>query len=234
MGASRELIELYNLFQSKEHNETVQEFLANQKIKWNFNPPCSPHFGGLWEAAVKSCKHHLVRTVGDTLLTYEQLETCLIEIEAILNSRPLTPVSSDPTDLQPLTPGHFLIGGPLISFPQEDFTDTPSNRLSAWQHSQKLRHHFWKRWHREYLHQLTVRSKWHSLVGHSVKVGTMVVINDDNLPPLQWKIGRIINVHPGSDGIIRVATVKTSNGEYKRCLKKLCPLPIEDDLEDDK
>ena len=101
-----------------------------------------PHFGGLWEAAAKSFKHHFVRTVKDTLLTYEQLETYVIEIEAILNSRPISPMSSDPNNLLPLTPGHFLIGGPLTSFPQMDFTETPSNRLSNWKHAQKLRQHF--------------------------------------------------------------------------------------------
>ena len=131
----------------------------DEGITWHFIPPGAPHFGGLWEAAVKSFKHHFLRTVGDTLLTYEQLETCVIEIEAILNSRPISPMSTDPNDLRPLTPGHILIGGPLTSFPQINFSDTPSNRLSAWEHVQKMRAHFWNSWHKEYLNQLIVRSK---------------------------------------------------------------------------
>ena len=109
--------------------------MTEEKITWNFILPRSPLFSGLWEVAVNSFKHHLARTVGDTVLTYEQLETCIIEIEAILNSRPLSPMSPDPNDLQPLTPGHFLIGGPLTSFPQMNFSDTASNSLSAWQHA---------------------------------------------------------------------------------------------------
>ena len=140
-----ELNELYQLLLSSEHNKNVQQFLMSERITWHFIPPGAPHFGGLWEAAVKSFKHHLLRTVGDILLTYEQLETCIIEIEAILNSRPISPMSTDPNDLRPLTPGHILIGGPLTSFPQIDFSDTASNRLSAWEHSQKIREHFWKR-----------------------------------------------------------------------------------------
>ena len=139
VGANRELNELYELTLSTEHRKDLQQFLLDEKITWHFIPPGAPHFGGLWEAAVKSFKHHLLRTVGDTLLTYEQLETCIVEIEAILNSRPLSPMSTDPNDLRPLTPGHILIGGPLTSFPQVDLSATPSNHLTAWQHSQKMR-----------------------------------------------------------------------------------------------
>ena len=133
MGTCRELDELYNLLRAKEHNEKIQEFLLDQKISWKFIPPRAPHFVGLWEAAVKSFKHHFSRTVGDTLLTFQQLETYTIEIEAIFNSRPVSPMLSDPNDLRPLTPRNFLIGFPLTSFPQTDFTDAPSNHLSNWQ-----------------------------------------------------------------------------------------------------
>ncbi|XP_033229007.1 uncharacterized protein LOC117180627 [Belonocnema kinseyi] len=80
----------------------------------------APHFGGLWEAAVKSFKKHFTRITGNALLTFEQLHTYVVEMKAILNSRPLTPLSSDPDDLLPLTPGDFLIGTSLMSFPQKD------------------------------------------------------------------------------------------------------------------
>ena len=146
VGTNRELVKLYELLQSTYPNEKVKEFLSQIKITRKFIPPRSPHFGGLWETAVKSFKRHLSRTIGDTLLTFKHLETCMLEIEAILNSCPVSPMSSDPNDLQPLTSGHFLIGGPLTSFPQTDFKDMTSNRLSAWQHAQNLRHHFWNRW----------------------------------------------------------------------------------------
>ena len=126
-----------------------------------------------------------------------------------------------------MTPGHFLIGGPLTSFPQVDLTALPINRLSAWQLAQQLRQHFWKRWHKEYLHQLTIRSRWQSNSSPGIENGTMVVIKEDNLPPFQWKLGRVVATQPGPDGIIRVAIVRTDTGEYKRCVKRLCPLPIE-------
>lgn len=134
--------ELQSLFNSIEHQTLVQKYLDDEHIAWHFIPPRAPHFGGLWEAAVKSFKTHLIRTVGNTLLTYEQFETYVIEIEAILNSRPLSPMSSDPHDLVPLTPGQFLIGGPLTSLVEADLMDLTPNRLSAWQHAQQLKQHF--------------------------------------------------------------------------------------------
>ena len=183
--------------------------------------------GGLWEASVKSFKHHLLRTVGKTLLTHEQLETYVIEIEAILNSRPLTPLSSDPNDLIPLTPGHFLIGSPLTSFPQRDLRDIPVGRLSSWEHAQQLRQHFWSRWQKEYLHQMICRSKWQSTSNQdSIKIGTLVVLKEDNLPPMDWKLGRIVETHPGQDKIVRIVTVRTNAGIYKRSVTRLYPLPI--------
>ncbi|XP_078051456.1 uncharacterized protein LOC144477603 [Augochlora pura] len=118
----------------------------------------APHFGGLWEAAVKSFKYHLKRVAGNELFTFENFNTLITEIEAILNSRPLTPISSDANDLLALTPGHFLIGDSLTSLRERDFRDTPSNRLSSsWQQIQKIKQHFWNRWRREYLNELTCR-----------------------------------------------------------------------------
>lgn len=83
-------------------------------------PPAAPRFGGLWESAVKSAKHQLYRVVGETRLTYEELYTVLKQVEACLNSRPLSPLSTDPNDLTPLTPGHFLIGDSLLAILEPD------------------------------------------------------------------------------------------------------------------
>ncbi|XP_048261980.1 uncharacterized protein LOC125385143 [Bombus terrestris] len=179
VGANNELRELRNLLQSDDHKVRIQSFLADRRIEWHFIPPNSPHFGGLWEAAVKSFKRHLRRVAGNELLTYENLNTLIIEIESILNSRPLTPISSDPNDLLVLTPGHFLIGDALTSFRERDFRDTPSNRLSSWQHIQRIKQHFWRRWHREYLNELNIRNKW-SKGSHDIRVGTVVVLREDN------------------------------------------------------
>ena len=105
--------ELRNLFKAASNfYKEAAETLAMDGTKWTFIPPYSPHFGGLWEAAVKSAKYHLRRVVGDHTLTFEELTTLMCQIEACLNSRPLTALSDDPSDLSSLTPGHFLVGEP--------------------------------------------------------------------------------------------------------------------------
>lgn len=112
-----------------ENSEEIVSLAANDNINLSFIPPYSPHFGGLWEAGVKSCKHHLRRVVGNSHLTYEEFSTVLAQIEAVLNSRPIHPMSADPNDLRPLSPGHFLIGRPLTAPACSDLTATASHRL---------------------------------------------------------------------------------------------------------
>lgn len=229
VGANNELKAMFQQIDSTIKNDLVQNFSSSKGIKWHFNPPRAPHFGGLWEAAVKSFKTHFTRIASSSLLSYEQLHTYVVEIEAILNSRPLTALSSDPNDLNPLSPGHFFIGSQMTSMPQEDLRDLPINRLSCWQTIQQMRHLFWDRWHREYLNELISRSKWQAATNQeNIDIGTLVVIKDDNLPPMRWSLGRIITTHPGSDGIVRVVTVRSPTGTYKRALKKMYPLPIYD------
>lgn len=226
VGGRNEIKELYALLNDSKHQQKLSHYCNQREIKWHFIPARAPNFGGLWEAAVKSFKHHLRRTIGNTLLTFEELSTFVTEIEAILNSRPLTPISSDPNDLLVLTPAHFLIGDSLTSLPTQDFSNTPINRLSAWEHMQQMRQHFWSRWSREYLNELTTRHKWKKQLPN-LQAGTVVLLKEDNLPPLQWSLGRITATYPGDDGIVRVVKIKTAKGEYERSVQKVAPLPIQ-------
>jgi len=159
IGANRELKDLY-IFVHNSMQEEVGNFLLERGIEWNFIPPYSPHLGGLWEAGVKSCKYHLKKVMGNHLFTFEELSTALVRIEACLNSRPLSPLSSDPSDLQPLTPGHFLVGESLTSLPEKDLSDIKISRLDRWEMIQRSVQDFWRRWSTEYVANLQGRVKW--------------------------------------------------------------------------
>jgi hypothetical protein len=201
VGANRELKEIGDFLRTKDFQNAVVDNLTNDGIEWRFIPPNSPHVGGIWEAGVKSFKNHFKRIAGTSLLTAEEMYTLLTLIEACLNSRPLTPLSDDPNDLEPLTPGHFLIGTALIAPAEYNLGEVPDNRLSRWQRVEKLRQEFWRRWSTEYLNQLQPRNKWQKTNLRPLKVGSMVILREENVPPLQWKLGRIVELHPGSDGI---------------------------------
>ncbi|XP_065085126.1 uncharacterized protein LOC135707260 [Ochlerotatus camptorhynchus] len=231
VGARNKLAELYSLLSDRTHRDRVTSELAKDGIQWHFNPPSAPHFGGLWEAAVRSAKNHLIKVIGETPASSEDFATLLIQVEACLNSRPLTPMSDDPNDLEPLTPAHFLVGSSLQALPDPEFTTIPPNRLNHYQLMQQKLQHFWIRWRREYLSQLQARTKrWKPAV--LVEVGKLVVIKDDNLPPMRWKMGRIVAIHPGEDNVVRVVTLKTATGELKRPVEKNCMLPLSNSQEE--
>ncbi|XP_058839795.1 uncharacterized protein LOC131696032 [Topomyia yanbarensis] len=227
VGADHELAALRKLFEDQAQQRKLKDFCVSKGIQWHFIPPRSPHFGGIWEAGVKSTKYHLKRVVGETKLTFEEMMTFLTQCEAILNSRPLIPVSNDPNDLEVLTPSHFLIQRPALSIPEPSYDEVKVGRLSRWQHVQLMKEHFWKRWSVEYLHHLQSRPKWHRGVTQ-IEIGKMVVLKDNNAPPHHWRMGRIVATHPGPDGIVRVVTVKTATSEFRRAVTEICMLPSVD------
>jgi hypothetical protein len=225
VGAEKELKELLS---SYNFNNDVSRFLSVQGVQWHFNSPAAPHHGGFWEAGVKSVKHHLKRTIGLTSISLEEFSTVLCQVEAALNSRPLCALSADPADLDVLTPGHFLIGEPLTAIPEPDLQHLNVNRLSRWQRSQQIFQHFWSRWSREYVHTLQQRNQWKK-AAQNVEVGDLVLLMEDNAPPLKWRMGRVITVYPGTDKLVRVVKVKTQTGELKRPVVKICPLLSKED-----
>ncbi|XP_014208251.1 uncharacterized protein LOC106639251 [Copidosoma floridanum] len=160
--------------------DLVAGSLALQGIAWHFIPPRAPHFVGLWEAAVKSVKGHLRRVMGFRHLTYEEFSTVLVGIEMVLNGRPLTPLSSDPSDLKVLTPGHFLVGAPLDSIIQPGPPTENLDALSHWDLVRAIRAQFWSRWSRKYLNTLQQRPKW-TVSRRSFAVGDFVI----HPPPIE-------------------------------------------------
>ncbi|XP_066585194.1 uncharacterized protein [Prorops nasuta] len=225
VGANNKLKELYLLLNSEDHKKKVHNFFSENCIKWHFIPPISPHFVGLWESSVKLFKHHFRRVVGDTLFTLEELQTFTVEVEGILNSRSIIPLSADPNDMLALTPAHYLIGRPITTLPSENVSCVPANRLSNGQHICTVRQDFWARWNLEYIHELQKRQKLLK-DGTDIKEGTLVIIKEKNQPCSHWSMGKIIKTHPGRDGMTRVVTLKTTRGDVQRPVKLICPLPI--------
>ncbi|GFX47237.1 integrase catalytic domain-containing protein [Trichonephila clavipes] len=171
------------------------------------------------------------KNVLDILLKYVNLilykNIVPKKIEAVLNSRPLCPLSADPADLQPLTPGHFLVEAPLLGIPEPSELLTNISLSSRWSLIQSLKNRFWKRWSKEYLGELQARKKWR-LPLSNLKLGQLVMLKDPSKIPMEWTLGRIEGIHPGSDGLVRVIRIRTSRGVFTRTAASVCPLPFED------
>ncbi|XP_045770779.1 uncharacterized protein LOC123871185 isoform X2 [Maniola jurtina] len=210
-------------------NPVISDFAADEQIKFSFIPAYAKHFAGIWEAGIKSAKHHIKRYLGHNNLTFEELSTLFSQVEAILNSRPLYPMSSSPDDLLPLSPGHFLIGRPLTALPSPNFEDFSSNSLDRYSRLERVRQQFWRRWQRDYISELQQRIKWRTNRGR-LNVGDLVLLQEDNIAPLNWRLGRVTALYPGTDGISRVADVRTARGVVRRALTSICPLFSPDEL----
>lgn len=214
-GVANHIKQLFQIIRS----EDIQNFSTSNFINWHFIPPYAPHFGGIWEAAVKLTKNHLMKACKTTILNFEELTTLLCQIEACLNSRPLIPLSSDPSDVRALTPGHFLIGVPLLEIPERDNSQNLS-LSSRWVLIQRMKQEFWKRWSRDYLHHLQNRPKW--ITQHTnLQIGDLVVIHDPQTLPLHWRLGRVTRIYPGSDNRVRVVSIFTQDGEIQRPISRV-------------
>ncbi|GFX63718.1 integrase catalytic domain-containing protein [Trichonephila clavipes] len=222
-SANREIKALSKLVRDEE---SLFAFFAEEGIEWSFIPPRSPNRGGLWEANIKSLKYHFKRVAGNSKFSYEELLTLITQIEAILNSRPLTPLSSDVDDLEVLTPAHFLIGRPITAIVEQSLLQCESNRLNVWQRITKSVQTIWKRWSLSYLNSLQQRKKW-IVNKENLKLGDMVLIREENLPPCKWLLGRVVKIYMGKDKKVRVVDIKTGKGIYKRSINRLSILPIE-------
>ncbi|XP_025422306.1 uncharacterized protein LOC112692019 [Sipha flava] len=202
VGASR-------LFKSvDEYQNAIINHLATHHIQWHFNPPSAPHFGGLWEAGVKSVKQLLYQSIGNHRLTSEELSTYLTRIEATLNSRPLGAMSNDPADFNVLTPNHFLTLKPSTTIPDPDLSTLPLSKMQRWRLIRDIHQHFWSKWKNDFINTLQQRLKWTKSNG-TLHQDDLVLIKEPT-NSLQWRLGRVMQLHPRTDGINRVATVKTA------------------------
>ena len=191
----------------------ISQFCSSHGITWKFIPEHTPHFEGLWEAAVKSLKMHLRRVVSDTKLTFEELTTVLSQVEACLNSRPIALLPDFDDGVEALTPGHFLIGRTLEAIPHLPLSTQPISLLRRWCLCQTLVCHVWRRWRVEYVWELMKFKNW-QFPERNFQVGDLVCLRENGMVPCKWPLARVVAVNPGDDGLVRVVTVKTSQGTY--------------------
>ena len=227
LAAAEEIKELFE-------SDHLREVLERQHVKWSFIPKRAPWYGGFWERLVGLTKQAVKKTLGRTFVTLQTLETVVVEIEGMLNDRPLTYVSSDISDPEPLTPAHLIYGRRIVSVPHpvkdpdEDadpsYLSDQDMRKATSRHS-KLIQQFWVRWRREYL---TALREFHKTTGNNrqvIKRRDVVVVHDDT-PRLHWKLAVVDDLVKGNDGLIRSAHISTANHKTSRPITRLYPLEV--------
>ena len=220
--------ELQSLMQSSE----VKRDLAKRGVSWRFIPKRAPWWGGFWERMVGLTKSALKKVLGRRHISLITLETVIVEIEATLNDRPITFVSSDQGDLEPLTPAHLLHGRRITCLPHEALADDDelidptygevcgNAKLLA-----TILQNFQKRWRHEYLTSLREVHKTTGSNHQTVRTGDVVLIHDDT-PRATWKMGVVEELITGGDGIVRAVTLRTATGLTNRPVTRLYPLEL--------
>ncbi|KAL7725150.1 hypothetical protein ACLKA6_018675 [Drosophila palustris] len=203
-GASNQLNALRDFFFKEENQRSIHRTL---------------------EAAVKSAKGLMARSLMNARCTFEELVTITAEVEAILNSRPLTLLSSDPSDLGALTPGNFLTGDSLRALPEQENNDEQLKSLDRWRLVSGIKQTFWRRWLADYFNELHTRSKWTKSTP-SISISDMVLIHEDTIPSQKWIMGRITATVSGKYQRVRVVDVRTKKGIIWRPIHKLALLSV--------
>lgn len=213
----------------KEIRESIQQWnedqinkaMSQRNIKWHFNPPTASHMGGVWERVIRSIRKILRAILGNQIVTDEVLKTTMSEVQGILNSRPLTPLSDDSNDMEVLTPNHLLLLRSNVNLPPSLYSENDGYCRRRWKQVQYLAHIFWRRWLKEYLPTLQVRQKWYR-PKRNLRVGDLVLISDENTKRGRWPLGKVTDVNCGRDGLVRSAKLFTRGITLTRPVNKLC------------
>ena len=197
--------------------------MTSHGVKWHFNPPLGPHFSGVHEIMIKAAKKAIYAILGSADITDEELLSAVVGAEGLINSRPLTYQSSDPANLTPLTPNHFLHGQLGGRFSPDSVDSEAFNRRKRWRRAKELVRHFWHRWLQEWIPSLSASKKW---CGDQVdlKVGDVVIVMSLDTPRGKWPLGRIVKVLPRKDSRVRIVDVQVGKTLLRRPIVKLCPL----------
>ena len=214
-------------------SEQTQLFTLTKGIKWKFNLPLAPWWGGIFERMVRTTKRCLKKVLGNARINFDEMLTLLFEIEMVINNRPLTFIYEDPGSV-PLTPNHLLFGRNL-NIQASDCDNENNEVIEIDLHKRHkavsfILNCYIKRWKHEYLTELREFHK--SKKGASeplISVGDVVIIHDENKVRSLWPVGIVENIIPSNDGAIRGVSVRhiTESGRsnvIKRPVNKLYPL----------
>ena len=226
-SAEKKLVALFDL-------PDVQEYLARKRILWRYNLPTASWWGGLFERLIEMTKRCLCKIIGRASLTYDEINTVIVEVECVLNSRPLTYVSAEDQE-EILTPSHLLNGRNISSLPElnefREILHDPDYEIEKRElftkraiHLSNVLKHFWNLWRKHYLVELC---EHHNVKGRVT--GKSSIINVGDIVTVQegvkkgfWKIGKIVNLIKGHDDIVRGAEVRIcSKGRKPRTVKDL-------------
>ena len=194
-------------------------------VSWHFIPARSPHCGGIWESGIRRMKEELRKTLHHFTPTAAEFHHLLITAEAVLNSRPLLPISLEEANgAQVITPGHFLIGRPIRAHPQDIPPPKDGLKKVRWSLLRAETEQLWKRWHTAYVQSLQSRQKW-TRPQPNISVGDIVLLKDDSLKLHSWPLAKVTEVSPGPDGVVRVVTLTLPGGRtFTRHVRHLVPL----------
>ncbi|XP_018577810.1 uncharacterized protein LOC108916094 [Anoplophora glabripennis] len=208
----------------------IHSFALKSRITWKFIVERAAWWGGFWERLVKTIKDSLKFNIGKAILGFDELQTVLTEVEAIVNSRPLTYIDDDPDNMCILTPEKFLIGD-AVSNITKDIRETAIKRndlLQKWKTREISLNKFWRKWTTDYLQQLRTAHHFDPKRTTSFETGDVVLLHDQNMPRTLWKMVRITNIYQGRDGKVRACEIRVPNGKLlKRPIQLLYPLELE-------
>ena len=214
--------------------EEITEKLRHQQIDWKFNPPATSHMGGVWERQIRTARRlldTLLREHGSRL-DDESLHTLLCEVETIINSRPLTAISSDANDPIPLSPNQILtMKTSIVLPPPGNFQRNDVYMRRRWRRVQYLCNLFWSHWRREYLPTLQQRPKWNK-ERRNLSVNDIFLIKDENAARNVWPIVVVTSVERDSKDLVINVVLRTAKAELRRPVAKLVLLLAADDKMD--
>ena len=208
--------------------ESVAPELHKKNLEWTFIPAGTPHYGGLWERVVSLFKKHIMSATRGDILHVDTFNTIVIEIEGILNRRPLTPISDDPNDTECLTPAHILYPATFahssaIIVPENNYE---SSAQASWKRAQNRISAFWRIWSREYLDLLHTRSKWQT-TRDDMRVGDLVILVDESTKRHGWKMARVVRVFKRDNHVIKVVVKRSDGREIEKDRTKVVHLELD-------